>query len=155
MEYQLNITTITRANILDSIKDLTLEQINFIPNNFNNSIGWQVAHIMVTQQLLHYKLSGNPMLVDDVFVENFRKDSSGKYLLTQDQWKKVVDLLKVLPSKLTKDYKKGKLNSFTSYETSYGAILTTIEEAIAFSNIHDALHFGTIRAMQKCLPVFS
>ena len=71
MEIQLKIITATRTNILTYIKDLTIEQINFIPNNFNNSIGWQVAHLVVTQQLLHYKLSGNSILVDDYLVDNF------------------------------------------------------------------------------------
>lgn len=152
MELQLRITSITRANILAYIKDLKIEQVNFIPNNFNNSIGWQVAHIVVTQQLLHYKLSGNKILIDGEMVDNFRKGSSGKFLLTKEQWEDVKRLLQDLPAQLIEDYKNKKFQNYTTYETSYNAKLTCIEDAIAFSNIHDALHFGSIMAMKKCLP---
>lgn len=155
MENQFKITTVTRANILACIEDLSLEQINFVPNNFNNTIGWQVAHLVVTQQLLHYKLSGNPMLVDDDLVENFRKGSSGKYLLTYEQWHEVLKLLKSLPIRLKADYNCGKLSNYSSYETSYNLTLETIENAIEFSNIHDSMHYGAIMAMKKCLPQFS
>lgn len=152
MEIQFKIITTTRANILAYVKGLTIEQINFIPNNFNNSIGWQVAHLVVTQQLLHYKLSGNPMLVNDSMVDNFRKGSSGKYLLTEEQWKEITKLLESLPLQLIEDYKNDLFKEYNTYETSYNATLTSIEDAISFSNIHDALHFGTIMAMKKCLP---
>ena len=155
MEIQLKIITATRTNILTYIKDLTIEQINFIPNNFNNSIGWQVAHLVVTQQLLHYKLSGNSILVDDYLVENFRKGSSGKYLLTPEQWEDITKLLKSLPLQLIEDYKSGIFKEYNTYETSYNVKLTSIDDAISFSNIHDALHFGTIMAMKKCLASFS
>lgn len=152
MEIQFKIITTTRANILAYVKGLTIEQINFIPNNFNNSIGWQVAHLVVTQQLLHYKLSGNPMLVNDSMVDNFRKGSSGKYLLTEEQWKEITKLLESLALQLIEDYKNDLFKEYNTYETSYNATLTSIEDAISFSNIHDALHFGTIMAMKKCLP---
>jgi len=152
MELQLDIISITRANILEYIKDLTIEQVNYIPNNFNNSIGWQVAHIVVTQQLLHYKLSGNAMMIDDEMVDGFRKGSSGKYILTASQWENVIQLLESLPTQLVEDLKSGKLNNYSNYETSYNVTLSSIEDAISFSNIHEALHFGIIMAMKKCLP---
>ena len=152
MKLQLEITSITRTNIYNYIKDFSLEQVNYIPNNFNNSIGWQVAHIVVTQQLLHYKLSGNEMLVDELLVDSFRKGSSGKYLFTESQWKEVLDLLLSLPKKLEEDYNNNLFKTYSEYATSYNTKLTSIEDAISFSNIHDTLHFGTIMAMKKCLP---
>jgi hypothetical protein len=41
-----------------SVAALDLAQLNIVPDGFNNSIAWNIAHILVTQQLLHYKLSG-------------------------------------------------------------------------------------------------
>jgi hypothetical protein len=47
-----------RALFLKIIDGLTLEQVNAIPKGHRNSIAWNLAHLVVTQQLLCYKLSG-------------------------------------------------------------------------------------------------
>lgn len=151
MENQFKLMTITRQNILKAIEDLTLEQVNLIPKNFNNSIGWQVVHIIVTQQLLHYKLSGNSMLMSDDLIENYRKGSSGKQELNKENWKVIKSLFLSLPQKLFTDYEDEVFEEYTTYVTSYNATLNNIEEAIAFNNLHEAMHLGTINAMKKLL----
>lgn len=151
MENQFKLMTITRQNILKAIEDLNLEQVNLIPQNFNNSIGWQVVHIIVTQQLLHYKLSGNSMLISDDLIENYRKGSSGKQELNKENWKVIKSLFLSLPQKLFTDYEDEVFEEYTTYATSYNATLNNIEEAIAFNNLHEAMHLGTINAMKKLL----
>ena len=151
MKNQFNFLTITRQNILKTVKNLSLEQINTIPNNFNNSVGWQVGHIIVTQQLLHYKLSGNSVLINEELVENYRKGSSGKQQLTLKEWEEDLDQFKALPQKLEKDYSSKVFKEYSTYTTSYNATLNNIEDAIVFNNLHEAMHFGTINAMIKNL----
>lgn len=153
MENHFNLLNITRRNIIKTIEALSLAQINTIPNNFNNSIGWQVAHILVTQQLLHYKLSGNSVLINENLVESYRKGCSGKQQLTQKEWEGLLILFLKLPQQLEKDYNSEIFNEYSSYSTSYNATLNNIEEAIVFNNIHEAMHFGTINAMIKSLKV--
>ena len=46
----------SRELVLKKIDGLSLEQLHKIPDGFKNSIAWNVAHLVVTQQLLHYKL---------------------------------------------------------------------------------------------------
>ncbi len=53
----------TRKRIYDLANDMAWEEVNTIPEGFSNSISWNLAHILVTQQLLHYKLSGLEMLL--------------------------------------------------------------------------------------------
>lgn len=151
MNYQFEILNTTRENILAIVKDLTLEQFNFIPNQFNNSIGWQIGHLLVTQQLLHYKLSDLPINIDDDLVDNFRKGSSGKYILEQNQLDKIISLFKLLPQQLESDYNADIFTKYTEYKTSYNVTLKNIEDAISFNNVHEAMHFGTISAMKKHL----
>ena len=63
MKVQFDILAKTRAIILYYIKELSLDQLHIIPDGFNNNIAWNIAHLVVTQQLLHYKLSGNDCLL--------------------------------------------------------------------------------------------
>ena len=73
MNEQFDILKKSRELVLKELEGLTLEQIHKIPEGFKNNIAWNVAHLVVTQQLLHYKLSGlNPLCPDDL-IDGYRK----------------------------------------------------------------------------------
>ena len=40
---------------------------------------------------------------------------------------------------------------FKTYPTSYGYTLISIEDAVAFNNVHEAMHLGWIGAIKKSL----
>ena len=65
----------TRQNILARMADLTLAQLNIIPVGFSNNLIWNFGHVLVTQQLLCYKRSGQEMLVEEEIVNKYRKGS--------------------------------------------------------------------------------
>jgi hypothetical protein len=44
----------------------TLEQLNKIPEGYNNNLIWNIAHVVVVQQMLVYKLSE--------FYDDFRRN---------------------------------------------------------------------------------
>jgi predicted ribosome quality control (RQC) complex YloA/Tae2 family protein len=41
--------------------------------------------------------------------------------------------------------------AFQPYETSYGLKLNTIEEAIRFNNVHEAMHLGYMMSQRRSL----
>ena len=73
MQEILALTKASRNMVTKVIEGYTLEQLNKVPAGFNNNIIWNIGHIIVTQQLLVYKLSGLPMIVTDEMVEKYRK----------------------------------------------------------------------------------
>ena len=75
MKIQFDILTKTRAIVLHYISELSLDQMHVIPKGFNNHIAWNIAHLVVTQQLLHYKLSGKDCLVSDELIMTYKKGS--------------------------------------------------------------------------------
>ncbi len=44
-----------------------------IPKGFRNNIWWNIAHVVVTSQLLIYRLSGLELLVEEELVNKYRK----------------------------------------------------------------------------------
>jgi hypothetical protein len=54
-----------RGFILRLVDGLSPEQLEAVPPGASNSILWNLGHLAVTQQLLHYKLSGLPMYLPD------------------------------------------------------------------------------------------
>ncbi|PHO01645.1 damage-inducible protein DinB, partial [Rhodobacteraceae bacterium 4F10] len=68
MNKQFEVLKRSRDLVLKRIEGLSLEQLHIIPEGFNNNIAWNVAHLVVTQQLLHYKLSGLNCLAPDELI---------------------------------------------------------------------------------------
>jgi len=151
VQKQFEILKITRNNLLDAIESLSIEELNTIPKGFKNNIVWNVAHIIVTQQLLCYKLSGLEMLLDDSFVDFFKKGTAISHEVEQEEVELIKAELKSLANKLAEDYNSGLFKQYKTYPTSYNVTLNSIEDAIQFNNIHEALHFGYIMAMKKAV----
>ena len=142
-----------RALMLKVIDGLTIEQLNTIPKGFKNNIAWNVAHLVVTQQLLCYRISGIPCLVSEEMITKYRKGAapsskaSGK--ITESEFEAIKELLVKLPLKLEEDYKRGLFKEYTSYTTSVGVALTDIDSAIQFNSFHEGIHLGVLLAMKK------
>lgn len=139
----------SRELVLKKIDGLSLEQLHKIPDGFKNSIAWNVAHLVVTQQLLHYKLSGLDCLVSDDLIENYKKGTVPTTSLTAEELDEVKELLMGLPDTLKEDFDAGIFVTYNEYETSTGLVLDSIETAIAFNNLHEGIHLGVIMALTK------
>lgn len=149
METQFRLLRATRSLILKSIDSLSLEEINFIPSNFKNHIAWNVGHILVTQQILHYKLTKQTMLFDDAFIDKYKKGSVANFKVDINEWEIILKALETNMDTLEQDFANGKFGNFEIYATSYGFELKNIEDAIIFNNTHEALHLGYIISMKK------
>jgi len=141
----------TRAIFFNLLENHSLEQLNIKPEEFNNTIYWNIKHVVVTQQLLTYGLSNLPMLLSETEIEAFRKGS--KY--EKDATREDVEVLKKqLFSTIEQtqiDYKKDLFKTFIEYTVSTKSVLSTINEALEFNNFHEGIHLGYILAMKKNL----
>ncbi|MFK8045126.1 MAG: DinB family protein [Crocinitomicaceae bacterium] len=142
---------IGRKTCLKLIANVPHEQLVKIPQGFNNSIMWNVAHLLVTQQLLNYKLSGLPLHISDKLVSDFGKGSAARNDYSVESWQDILLLFLEMPRKLKSDYESGLFKNFKEYPTSFGVTLNTIEDSIAFNGIHEGLHIGYIMALKRAL----
>ena len=149
MKTQFDILKKSRQLILKAINGLTLDQIHTIPEGFKNNIAWNVAHLVVTQQLLQYKLSGLDCLVPDELIEAHRKGTSPTKTFTEEEFEEVTELLAGLPDTLEEDFNEGIFEKYNAYETSTGFVLDSFETAVNFNNYHEGIHLGVILALKK------
>jgi hypothetical protein len=149
MKVQFDILTKTRAIVLYYIKELSLDQLHTIPDGFNNNIAWNIAHLVVTQQLLHYKLSGNDCLVSDELIAAYQKGTSPTVKFSQQAFDEVLELFQGLPSTLEEDFEAGIFKEYSAYKTSTGFVIDSMEKAIIFNNFHESLHLGVIMSLKK------
>tara|TARA_R110002094_G_scaffold123777_1_gene118334 strand:- start:207 stop:662 length:456 start_codon:yes stop_codon:yes gene_type:complete len=149
MQEILAITKTSRNLISKFVQGYTLEQLNKVPVGFNNNIIWNVAHIIVTQQILVYKLSGLPMIVTDEMVEKYRKGTKTEHFASQDEVDQILALLTQTIDQTAKDIENKIFINFTEYPTSTGYVLTSAQDAMTFNNFHEGIHLGVILGLRK------
>ena len=151
MNIQFDILRKSRALLLKEIEGLTLAEIHKIPEGFKNNIAWNVAHVVVTQQLLHYKFSDLNCLCPDDLIDNYRKGTVPTKNFTEEEFDEVKELLMGFPDTLQEDYEAGIFENYTEYTTSTGIVLTSMDVAIPFNNFHEGIHYGIVRSIKKFL----
>lgn len=151
MQHSLEIARVNRKALSKFIENYTLEQLNKVPKGFKNNIFWNIAHVVVTQQLLMYKLSGLPMKIDEKWVEMYKKGTKTERPVTQEEVDEIKKLLFTTLDKTEEDLTNHLFQEFKEYSTSTGFVLKSIEDALHFNNFHEGIHLGYILALCKSL----
>lgn len=151
MQHPLEIARVNRAALSKIIENYSLEQLNTVPKGFNNNLIWNIAHVIVTQQLLMYKLSGLSMQVTDEMVEKYKKGTKTEGDVSQEEVDRIKELLLTTLNQTEKDLKDQIFKNFTEYPTSTGFVLRSIEDALHFNNFHEGIHLGYVLALRKSL----
>ena len=152
MDWNHNVTLKNRTLLLKLIEKFSLDQLNTVPKGYRNSIFWNVAHTIVTQQLLVYGLSNTPLLVDSELVKTYKKDSKTVHEATEEELALIKTLLFSTIEQTKIDYDNGVFKGYTPYATSLNVTLSTIDEAISFNAFHEGIHLGYILAMKNKKP---
>lgn len=151
MDFAFDTTLKSRKFLKDLLENLTLEELNKVPEGFNNNIIWNVAHTIVTQQLLVYKLSAMPMIVSDELVEMYRKGTKVERDVTQAEVDLIKGLLFSTIEKTKEDYENRIFQTYHEYTVTTKNTLTNVDEAIAFNNFHEGIHLGYVLALKRCV----
>ena len=151
MNSALDITRTSRKMIAPFLENYTLEQLNAIPEGFSNNLIWNIAHVIVTQQLLVYKLSGLAMNISDEMVEKYRKGTKPEHQATQAEVDEIKSLLFRTIDQTAVDIDAKIFENFTEYPTSTGFVLKSAEDAMVFNNFHEGLHIGILISIRKFL----
>ena len=151
MDWAFDITVKNRQIMASFLDGFSLEELNKAPKEFNNNIIWNIAHLVVTQQLLTYNLSGLPMLINDEMVKKYRKGSKVETEVSQEEVNQIKELLFSTLEMTKQDYKNGLFKNYKEYTVTTKSTLSNIEQAIEFNNFHEGIHLGYILAMKKSL----
>jgi hypothetical protein len=149
MEKQVEILKANRLIILKVIENLSLAQLNKIPEGFRNNIAWNVAHLAVIQQLLCYKLSGLNMTVSKEMVEKYQKGTAPTSDMTHEELETLKTYFLIQVDQFKEDYSNNIFTKYNSYPTSANVTLDSISDAIEFNNFHEGIHLGYILALKN------
>ena len=151
MHQAFEITRTSRKVIQQFLENYSLEQLNAIPHGFNNNLIWNIAHIVVVQQMLVYNLSGLPMLVSDEMVSKYKRGSKPEAEVTQQEVDVVKELLFQTIEQTETDWNAKIFKNFNEFTTLSGYTMKSAEDAIAFNYYHEAIHIGMMMSIRKFL----
>ncbi len=149
MNKQFDILKSNRILILNIIDSCTIKQLNKIPKGFNNNIAWNLAHLIVTHQLLCYKFTNLPLHVSDEMVEKYKKGTAPENDIIPQEFDQIKSQFLSLTDTFEEDYKNNIFKTYQSYTTSVNVTLNSISNAIEFNNFHEGIHLGYIMALKK------
>ena len=152
MDFTFQVLRNTREIFKKIIEQNALEDLNKIPNGFNNNIIWNIGHVVVSEQLLAYKLSGLESMLSDDMINKYRKDTKPEGNVTQEVVNEIKELLSSTLKKTEADYTNGVFKNYNVYTVSTtGNTLNNIDEALQFVAIHEGLHYGYVLALLKAI----
>lgn len=149
MQQIFEITQASRNILSQILENNSLEKLNIIPDGFKNNLIWNIAHVVVVQQILVYNFSGLPMMVSDEMVEKYKKGTKPEHDATQAEVEEIKSLLNKTIAQTKEDFDNGVFKNYIEYPTSTGFVIKTAVDAIAFNNFHEGLHIGIIMGLRK------
>jgi hypothetical protein len=140
-----------RQLLLDTVSNLTTEQLNHIPAGFNNNIIWNMGHVIAAQQGICYRRAGKPLQIEDVFFETFKPGSKPEKFFDSHDIDVIKNLALSTIDGFEKDYIQKQFEQYETWTTRFGAEITSIDVAAEFVFFHEGLHTGYVMAMKKVL----
>jgi len=139
----------TRKLFLNLIEGLTIEEINIIPQGFNNNIIWNFGHVIVSQQTLCYRLAGLPLNLDESYVLKYAKGTKPETFLDGKELAFLKELSVSMINILVDDMDKNLFSNYKEYQTSFNVKLLNVQDAVKFLTMHEGMHYGYVLALKK------
>ena len=151
MEYAFHIALQHRKIFYYFLQNLSLEELNRIPEGFKNNIFWNIAHCIATQQILVYRYSSVEPLVSEAFIDTYKKGTKPEQEVSEKEVNEVSELLFSTLEKTQQDLQSQNFKEYQPYTTSTKTNINSTANAIEFNNFHEGIHLGYILALRKAI----
>ncbi len=137
------------------VDGLPPEALTTVPKGWRNHLLWHIGHLTYVQQALIYGLSGTPMPMEGptfkAFSTWFGRGSTPLEWESQPDAAQVLDLHDRLWRRMADDLATDRLKGYKPYLTAMGVELTSVQEALAFNNVHEGIHYGFMMRLKGAL----
>lgn len=143
----------SRSAFIRLIDSLSIDELNAVPEGFNNNIIWNFGHIVVSTQALCYVRTG--IKADASFIsylQAYTKGSKPTYFVSQQEVDELKRLAVTSIEQIEKDYQSGVFTSVAPFATdTYKESITSFQDVITLTAGHDNLHYGYAIAQKRLI----
>ena len=136
-----------RQFLLTQITGLTVEQLNKIPEGYNNNIIWNLAHLICAEQSICYVRAGQSITVNDKYFSPYMTNTRPDAFIDEQEIEGIKKLLISSIDELQTDFDKKIFDNYSPSENIskvYGVELNNIGDALEFLLYHEGFHSGYI-----------
>ncbi|MES2418747.1 MAG: DinB family protein [Bacteroidota bacterium] len=151
MEKIIEVIRACRTNWIGMLKQLTTAQLNVIPSGFNNNLAWHFGHVIVSQQILCYRLAGQKFVINEELIDRYKNGSKPESYIGDDEITLLNEYMLSTIVQLEIDLQNGVFDNFKPYtiSTYAGLNLESVNDALKFIVSHDALHYGYSMSLKR------
>ncbi|RZL46851.1 MAG: DinB family protein [Pedobacter sp.] len=151
MDKIIELIKASRTKFLSLVEELTTEELNYIPAGFKNNLAWQIGHIVVSQQILCYKLASQKFIIEEELIDLYKNGSKPERDFSAAEIAQMKGYLLSTIDQLEIDLQNGTFDNYTPYTVSTypGFRLENVKDAVTFIVSHDGLHYGCSLGLKK------
>jgi len=149
MDFVFDVCYKNRAILERFLNEFSVAQLNKIPEGFNNNIIWNIAHVIVTQQILVYEMANAKPTVPSDIIADFRKGTKPTEFIDDQKIMQIKSLLYAPIDQTIEDLKTTIFDNYKAYTVSTGSTLSNVRDAIQFNNFHEGIHLGYLFSLRK------
>ena len=144
MEKIIQVLKACRSKWLSMLNELSTDQLNKIPTGFSNNLAWQFGHVIVSQQILCYRMAGQKFVINEDLIDRYKNGSKPENYISEEEINLLKGYMLSTINQLEIDLKNGVFDNYTPYtiSTYVGLTLENVNDALTFIVSHDALHYG-------------
>ena len=132
------------------MSDLSIEQLNEIPEGYNNNIIWNFGHIVNTTPGLCYLRTGVDTTFQVPLLQKYNRGTKPDEVVSKEEFEELKGLAFSYLDKIEKDYAAGVFAKITPFATiTFKYEMETIDELLTCITAHTSLHLGVANAMKK------
>jgi hypothetical protein len=140
-----------RFAVLKAVEQLTTEQLNKVPDGFNNNIIWNIAHLIASQQNLCYVKAGQQALVPESFILTYKPGTKPEKEVSAEEIEQIKALLLSTTEQLETDLNAHHFDHYTPWVNSMGLELNNINDIISYLPLHESMHLGYVLALKRLI----
>lgn len=143
----------TRQAFIQLVDSLTIEELNHIPEGFNNNIIWNFGHIVVSTQTLCHVRTGIKADASEVkYNEDYQRGSKPLRFVNSEEIDELKSLALSTIKTIQEDYKNGFFDNMQPFSTgTYKVEMKHIKEVLVTTSGHDNVHFGYALAQRRLI----
>jgi hypothetical protein len=149
MDKQFYIIKENRKVFIKLVEGLTIDQLNEIPDGFNNNIAWNFGHMVVGFQMITYMRTGKDMKVGKEYITKYQRGTKPETFIGAEEIAFFKEEAIRLIEEMESEWKNDEFTNFQSFTSSLGVTVNSCEDALHYAATHDMLHFGYSWALKR------
>jgi DinB superfamily len=151
MKKQLEVINFARNGLIALMDSLTIEQINEIPEGFNNNLIWHFGHVIASQQGIGYLRTGVTPVVDMSVIDKYKNGTKPEGYIHHEEYVFMKNISESSLEQFEKDIESGLFNTYTAFNLSSGLEIASIDDALAMLCMHEGMHLGYAQALKRAV----